>query len=71
MADLIVIGIVLVIVSAAVCYIIKAKKSGIKCIGCPAASSCSGSTKGADGCGCGCDIDFDEYNRRADINKNK
>lgn len=41
MADLI-IGIVLIlIISGAFIYIIKAKKKGVKCIGCPAAGSCS------------------------------
>ena len=38
--DFIVIGIIAVIVGGAVAYIIKAKKSGKKCIGCPYADSC-------------------------------
>ena len=41
MADIIVIGIVLFVVGAAVRYIVKQKKKGVKCIGCPAAGSCS------------------------------
>ena len=41
MADLIVGGILLVIVGAAIVYIVKAKKKGIKCIGCPAAGQCA------------------------------
>ena len=41
-------AIVLLIVGAAVFYIVKAKKKGVKCIGCPQGSAC------ADGCGeCG------------------
>ncbi len=38
MADIIVAAILLVVVSAAVCYIVRAKKKGRGCIGCPAAS---------------------------------
>ena len=45
MADLIVGGILLVIVGAAIFYIVKAKKKGIKCIGCPAAGQCAGGSK--------------------------
>lgn len=41
MADIIVLGIVLLIIGAAVAYIIKAKKAGAKCIGCPAGCKCS------------------------------
>ena len=33
------------IIGGAVAYIVKAKKSGVKCIGCPAGGSCSGSGK--------------------------
>ena len=36
---------IVLIVGAAVAYIIKAKKSGQKCVGCPYSKSCSG------GCG--------------------
>ncbi len=46
MADLIVVGIVLVIVSVAIAYIIKEKKKGVKCIGCPAAGQCAGKCAG-------------------------
>lgn len=42
MADLIVVGIVLVIVGLAIAYIVKEKKKGVKCIGCPVAGQCSG-----------------------------
>ena len=47
MENFIAIGIIAVIVGAAVIYIIKAKKSGKKCIGCPDSSSCKG-------CCCNC-----------------
>ena len=50
-ADIIVTAIIVLIVGGAVAYIIKAKKSGKKCIGCP--DSCSCSAKGCEGsCGC-------------------
>ncbi len=42
----IVIGVVLLIVGLAAWYVLKAKKSGKKCIGCPHSGSCSG-------CSCG------------------
>ncbi len=62
MTDLIVILVVILIVGAAVAYIIKAKKAGVKCIGCPAAQSCSSQAKsecggGCESCGCGCHTD--------------
>ena len=45
MADFIVIVILAVLIGAAVSYIIKAKKNGVKCIGCPAGGSCPSSGK--------------------------
>ncbi len=36
-----------VILALAIVYVVRAKKKGVKCIGCPNAKSCSGS------CGCG------------------
>ncbi len=33
---------ILLIIGAAILYIVKAKKKGRKCIGCPDSSSCSG-----------------------------
>ena len=57
MADVILILILLVLVGAAIAYIVKAKKSGVKCIGCPVEScggigGCSGSCSG--NCGGSC-----------------
>lgn len=46
MADIIVTLILLVIVSLAAGYIIKAKKKGEGCIGCPNASKCGGKCPG-------------------------
>ena len=45
MENLIIIAIVAVILGFAIGYVVKAKKNGKKCIGCPYAGSCSG------GCG--------------------
>lgn len=41
MIDWIVFGIVTGIVGVAIFYIMKEKKKGVKCIGCPAAGSCT------------------------------
>lgn len=49
MGNLVVGGILLIVLGAAIAYIVKAKKSGVKCIGCSAGGSCSGH------CGCGSD----------------
>ncbi len=43
MIDIIVIIILVLLIGSAVTYMIRAKKSGVKCIGCPAGGSCSGS----------------------------
>ena len=48
LTDGIVIAAIALIVGGAVAYIIKAKKNGKKCIGCPHASSCPSSK-----CDCG------------------
>jgi len=56
--DYIVIAVIVLIIGGAVAYIIKAKKSGKKCIGCPDGCSCDTKHKGGDGgcgnCGGGC-----------------
>ncbi len=49
MVNFILILMIGVIVGAAVGYIIKEKKKGVKCIGCPDAKTCSGN------CGGGCE----------------
>lgn len=40
MTDFLVAAVIVLIVGAASLYIYKAKKSGVKCIGCPHAQSC-------------------------------
>lgn len=53
MADFIVIAVVVALVGAAVLYIRREKKKGVKCIGCPDGAAC-GSQGGCAGCGGGC-----------------
>ena len=43
--DIIIIAVLAIILCGAIAYMIKTKKSGKKCIGCPYGSSCTG-----DGC---------------------
>jgi len=52
MTNLIVLLIIAAIVGGAGWYIYKAKKQGVKCIGCPAGATCSKS--GGHGCSGGC-----------------
>lgn len=49
MANAIVVLIVVLILGAAITYIVKAKKAGVKCIGCPAGGTCSGHCNGCSG----------------------
>lgn len=51
MVDFIIAAVLIVVVGAAVRYIVKVKKSGVKCIGCPAEGGCSHNKTS----GCGCD----------------
>ncbi len=48
-ADYVAIAVILLIVGAAVFYIIRAKRRGEKCVGCPYAKQCGGNCGG--GCG--------------------
>lgn len=50
MDDLIIIGVIVLIIGLAAWYVVRAKKKGNKCIGCPNGCSCDG--KGCSG-GCG------------------
>ena len=51
MANVIVVIILAVLVGGAVAYMVRAKKSGVKCIGCPSGCACS-RHGGQEGCGC-------------------
>ena len=62
-ADIVAIIVILLIVGAATAYIIKAKKSGRKCIGCPDSKTCpSGAHNCSGSCSscCGCSGNNDE-----------
>ena len=52
LADLIVIGVIILILGLVITYIIRAKKSGVKCIGCPMSKNCSSNKAGKDKCCC-------------------
>ena len=57
MTDLIVIGILIVIIGAAIIYIMKEKKRGTRCIGCPAAGNCPSRNAGKAACSCASQTD--------------
>lgn len=42
MTDVLVIGMIVAVLAVSTGYIVKAKKRGVKCIGCPAGGKCSG-----------------------------
>ncbi|MBQ7330675.1 MAG: FeoB-associated Cys-rich membrane protein [Oscillospiraceae bacterium] len=51
--DYIIIGVVAVVIGLVLFYIHKAKKKGVKCIGCPDGGNCSGNCSGCSGnCSC-------------------
>ncbi len=55
MENVIAVIIIVVIIGLAALYIYRAKKSGVKCIGCPYGSECSkNETKGSCGGNCSC-----------------
>lgn len=56
MTDIIVLAVIAAIVCAAAAYVIKAKKSGAKCIGCPSGGNCHShnAAKNSEVCSCGC-----------------
>lgn len=53
MVDVIIVMILTAILGAAIFYIVKAKKSGARCIGCSAAGSCPYGNEAGNGCSCG------------------
>lgn len=50
MINFILLAIILLIVGAAVAYIVKEKKRGVRCVGCSMSGACSGKCAGASGC---------------------
>ncbi len=55
-ADLIILAVLMIIIGAAVAYIIKEKKRGEKCIGCPNGGTCPNSGKCSGNCHGGCSV---------------
>ena len=53
MENFVIIAVVLMILTVALGYIIKAKKNGAKCIGCPVQGGCT-NRENASECNCGC-----------------
>ena len=51
LVDWIVIAVLAVIVGGAVVYLLRAKRKGVRCIGCPYGESCQ-KTRGSDSCSC-------------------
>ena len=49
MGDYIALGIIVILVVGALVYLVRQKKKGVKCIGCPHSANC-----GAKNQGCGC-----------------
>ena len=60
MANFIIVIVLLLIIGAAAFYVIKAKKNGVKCIGCPAAANCPSKNGGNTGGTCSCHTDMAE-----------
>ena len=62
MADFIIVVVVLAIVGAAVSYIVKQKRRGVRCVGCPDGGTCGGSCGGGtcSGGSCGGDVSSDD-----------
>lgn len=52
MKDLIVIFVIALVLSLAIWYIIRTKKNGTKCIGCPAGKKCAARRDDCSCCGC-------------------
>ena len=50
MTDIIIVLVIVAIVGAAIAYIRKETKRGVRCVGCPDGGTCGGNCSG--GCGC-------------------
>ena len=52
MKDLVLVIIIALILGLVIFYLWRARKRGVKCVGCPDSGSCSGKCAGCSGCGC-------------------
>ena len=50
MVDIIVIAVIVLVIGGAIAYIVKAKKNGKKCIGCPDSCSCGAKNGSCENC---------------------
>ena len=50
LGEIIAVAVILLVVGGAVAYIVKAKKKGVGCIGCPDGCSCKNKSGGCQGC---------------------
>ena len=57
MMDFVLVIVLLAIIGAAGMYIWKAKKNGVKCIGCPDGAKCSGKCSGDECASCHCHME--------------
>ena len=53
MIDVVLILLLLLSVGGAITYVVKEKKNGTKCIGCPASAACGAKKGGPSACRCG------------------
>lgn len=58
MENFIIIAIVVLMIGTAVSHIIKEKKKGVRCVGCPDGGCCTKEIAG--GCNCGCGTEKNE-----------
>ena len=56
MGDYVALAVIVVMLTAAIIYIIKQRKNGAKCIGCPPGCKACGNSKSKSSCYCGCNI---------------
>ena len=56
MENIIIVAILGLTAAAIIFYLVRQKKKGVKCVGCPDSGCCSSSKKKEEtsGCGCGC-----------------
>lgn len=52
MKDLILVLVIALILGLVIFYLWRARKKGVKCVGCPDSGSCSVQCAGCSGCGC-------------------
>ena len=54
MTNIVIIAVLVIVLGAAIFYIVKEKKKGTVCIGCPSAGTCAGKCDSKSSSGCSC-----------------